>query len=109
MGAQGPVGEIVHWTEYRDFTFDNGTANIQVADGNKASEIARYLASNPSLQLDIDGTMDPRDINLSGPRIDAVHAALMQAGVPNSSMRHGAANDPQFTHDGRVEILISTR
>ncbi len=109
MGAQGPVGEIAHWTEYRDFMFDSGTANIRASDGNKISEIAMYLANNPSLQLDIDGTMDPLNPNLSGPRVNAVHAALIQAGVPDSMMRHGTVNDPQLRQDGRVEILLSTR
>jgi hypothetical protein len=46
---------------------------------------------------------------LSGPRVDAVHAALIQAGVPDTLMRHGSVNDPQLRQDGRVEILLSTR
>jgi outer membrane protein OmpA-like peptidoglycan-associated protein len=108
MGAQGPVGEIAHWTEYRDFTFDSGTANIRASDRNTATVIATYLASNPSLQLGIDGTMNPLNPTLSGQRVNAVRAALQQAGVPDSTIL-GAVNDPQFQHDGRVEILLSTR
>jgi outer membrane protein OmpA-like peptidoglycan-associated protein len=89
--------------------FDSGTANIRASDGNKIAEIATYLASNPSLQLDIDGTTDPLNPSLSGARVNTVHAALIQAGVQDSVMRHGSVNDPQLRQDGRVEILLSTR
>ncbi len=106
MGAQGPVGEIAHWTEYRDFTFDRGTANIRASDQNMAGLIAMYLARNPSLQIGIDGTMNPLNPNLSAQRVNTVRAALAQAGVPDSAIQ---VNDPQYPHDGRVEILLSTR
>ncbi len=107
-GAQGPVGEIARWTEYRYFTFDRGTANITAADRNTASEIATYLANNPSLQLGIDGAMDPLDQNLGGQRVSAVFSALTMAGVPGSSIRRNTINDPQFVPDGRVEVLLSS-
>ena len=91
------------------FTFDSGTANIRASDQNMAGVIATYLASNPSLQLGIDGTMNPLNPNLSAQRVSAVRAALAQAGVPDAMIQGGAVNDPQYPHDGRVEILISTR
>jgi outer membrane protein OmpA-like peptidoglycan-associated protein len=108
MGAQGPVGAIARWTEYRDFTFNPGTADITAADRNTAAEIATYLASNPSLQLGIDGVMDPANQNLGAQRVNAVHSALTMAGVPDSSIRRSMLNDPHFTPDGRVEILLSS-
>jgi outer membrane protein OmpA-like peptidoglycan-associated protein len=108
MGAQGPVGAIGRWTEYRDFTFNPGTADITAGGRNTAAEIATYLSNNPSLQLGIDGVMDPADQNLGGPRVNAVLTALTMAGVPNSSIRRTMLNDPHFTPDGSVEVLLSS-
>jgi outer membrane protein OmpA-like peptidoglycan-associated protein len=73
------------------------------------AEIAAYLAKNPSLQVGIDGTTDSPNQDLTAGRVGAVRAALMQAGVPDQKIRRGAFNDPQFTHDGRVEVLLSTQ
>ena len=108
-GAQGPVGAVDRWTAYRDFSFDDGRMDIRASDRSTVSDIALYLANNPSLQVGIDGTADPRNQNLSDGRVSAVRAALMQAGVQDYRIRRGAFNDPQFRQDGRVEILISTQ
>jgi outer membrane protein OmpA-like peptidoglycan-associated protein len=109
MGAQGPVGAIASWTAYRDFTFDEGRVDIRASDRATASEIATYLSQNPSLQVALDGTTDSRRQNLSDGRVGAVRTALNQAGVPNYKIQQGAFIDPQFAHDGRVEVLISTQ
>jgi hypothetical protein len=110
MGPQGPAGIVNSWTAYRDFTFDRGRTEILPAGRNTAAEIAQYLAKNPSLQVGIDGTMmDSRNQSLSDGRVNSVRVALQQAGVPASRIRQGAFNDPQFSHDGRVEVLISTQ
>jgi outer membrane protein OmpA-like peptidoglycan-associated protein len=109
MGAQGPVGVVDRWTEYRDFTFDRGQVDIRASDRRKVDEIAAYLVNNPSLQVGIDGTSDRRNQRLSDGRANSVRVALMQAGVPATRIREGAFNDPQFDHDGRVEVLISTQ
>jgi hypothetical protein len=108
-GARGPVGAVDRWTAYRAFTFDDGRMDIRASDQDTVSEISMYLANNPSLQVGIDGTADSRNQNLSDGRVSAVRAALMQAGVQDYRIRRGAFNDPQFRHDGRVEILISTQ
>ena len=108
-GARGPIGGIVRWTECRDITFDIGTGNIWASDLNIASEIATYLASGSSPRFRIDGTMDQLYSDLSVQRINAVRTALMRAGVPNAAIQGGVVNDLQFTHNGRVEILLSTR
>ena len=109
-GAQGPAGVIASWTAYREFTFDQGRVDIRRSQRGMASEIASYLANNPSLQVGIDGTMmDSRNQSLTDGRVNSVRVALEQAGVPNYKIRQGAFNDPQFTHDGGVEVLLSTR
>jgi hypothetical protein len=107
-GAHGLVGAVDRWTPYRAFGFDNGTADIQASDRSTVSEIAMYLAKNPSLEVGIDGTANPRFQSLSAGRVSAVRTALMQAGVPDYKIRRGAFNDPLFVRDGRVEVLLST-
>jgi outer membrane protein OmpA-like peptidoglycan-associated protein len=71
------------------------------------------MNQNPSLQIGIDGSMDPRgsdprDQNLSDRRVSAVRDALVQAGVPSYKILTGAFGDTQLTRDRRVEVLIST-
>jgi len=107
-GARGPVGAIDRWTPYRALRFDDGTVNIQASDRGTVSEIAMYLAKNPSLEVGIDGTADPSYQSLSEGRVNTVRTALMQAGVPDYKIRRGAFNDPQFVRNGRVEVLLST-
>ena len=80
---------------------------------SKVSEIATYMNQNPSLQVGIDGSMDPRGTDprnqdLSDRRVEAVRSALIQAGVPAHKIQTGAFGDTQLTRDRRVEVLIST-
>jgi outer membrane protein OmpA-like peptidoglycan-associated protein len=112
-GAQGPVGVVDRWTSLRDFMFEYNKADLQPSDTSKVSEIADYMKQNPSLQVGIDGSMDPRgtdprDQNLSDRRVSAVRDALIQAGVPASKIQAGAFGDAQLARDRRVEVLIRT-
>ncbi len=71
------------------------------------------MKQNPSLQIGIDGSMDPRgsdprDQNLSDRRVSAVRDALIQAGVPASKIQTGAFGDTGLTRDRRVEVLLKT-
>jgi hypothetical protein len=112
-GAQGPVGVVDRWTSYREFVFDYNAANINTGDQGKVAEIAGYMKQNPSLQIGIDGSMDPRgndprDQALSDRRVGAVRDALIQAGVPASKIQTGAFGDTRLTRDRRVEVLVKT-
>jgi hypothetical protein len=109
MGPSGPAGIVNGWTPYRDIAFDRGSSDIQVSSQSTISEIARYLGRNPSLQVGLDGNMSSANDGLRDARTGAVRTALMQAGVSDARIQQGAFNDPQFSHDGRVEVLISTR
>ena len=60
QGAQGPAGAINRWVSFRDFTFQDGSAEIQYFDSPKITETAAYMSQNPSIQVAIDGSMDPR-------------------------------------------------
>jgi outer membrane protein OmpA-like peptidoglycan-associated protein len=54
------------------------------------------MHQNPSLQVGIDGSMDPggtdpRDQNLSDRRVSTVREALIQAGVRADKIKTGAS------------------
>src|SRR6185437_3451314 len=51
IGAQGAVGIVAYWTAYRDFHFDRRTSDLGSSEMGRISEIAGYLARNPSLEL----------------------------------------------------------
>lgn len=112
-GDQGPAGVIDRWVSYRDFMFEYDRAEIRPSETGMVVEIAAYLKQNPSLQVGIDGTMDPRGTDprnqgLCDRRVHAVRDALRQAGVPNDKISIGAFGDAQLRRDRRVEVLIST-
>ena len=58
--AQLRVPDVDRWTSFREFVFEYNGANITTVDQSKVTEIAGYLNPNPSLQVGIDGSMDPR-------------------------------------------------
>jgi outer membrane protein OmpA-like peptidoglycan-associated protein len=113
MGRQGAAGVVDRWTSYRDFDFEYDRADMRNSDATKVSEIATYMKQNPSLQVGIDGSMDPRGTDprnqqLSDRRVDTVRTALINAGVPASRIKTGAFGDTSLTKDRRVEVLIIT-
>ncbi len=112
-GAQGPVGVVDRWTSFREFMFEYNGADLRAFDQSKVADIAGYMKENPSLQLGIDGSMDPRgsdprDQNLSDRRVGAVRDALIQAGVPAFKIQTGAFGDTRLARDRRVEVLVKT-
>ncbi|HUG37385.1 MAG TPA: OmpA family protein [Candidatus Limnocylindrales bacterium] len=114
LGAQGPVGVVASWTSIRNFTFEFSRAEIAASDRDKVSDIAAYMNQNPSLQIGIDGSMDPqgrdpRNQDLSDRRVGSVREALIAAGVPAHRIRTGAFGDPGQTRDRRVDVLVRTR
>jgi outer membrane protein OmpA-like peptidoglycan-associated protein len=114
VGAQGAVGIVERWTAYREFNFDRTASDMRVSEMNRISEIAAYLAQNPSLEVGIDGSMAVRGFNqgerdLSNLRADSVREALMQAGVPSYKIQMGAFADPSRLQQGQIQVLIKTR
>ena len=108
------MGIVGSWTPYRDFTFANDEANVQSSEMVTVTEIAAYMANNPSLMLGIDGSTNPQDG--SGPaqqdldqrRAGAVRDALIQAGVASGRIQVGALSDPQLRRNRQVEVLLRT-
>jgi hypothetical protein len=107
-GPQGPAGVINRWTSYRDFKFESNMAELRASDKDKVSEIATYMKANPSLNIAIDGSMEPRNQDLTDQRVDTVRAALIKAGVPASRIQTGAFGDRTPAQNGRVLVLIRT-
>jgi outer membrane protein OmpA-like peptidoglycan-associated protein len=107
-GAQGPVGIVARWTSYRVITFNTTDADISASDNRTIAEIAAYMTKNPSLQVGIDGYMDPNDRNLSDRRVGAVRDALIIAGVPSHKVMIGAFGDQRYSREQRVDVLLRT-
>jgi outer membrane protein OmpA-like peptidoglycan-associated protein len=112
-GAQGPTGVLNRWTSFRDFSFEFGRSDLLDSDTRKVSEITEYMNQNPSLQLGIDGSMDPRGTDprsqdLSDRRVNTVREALIQAGVAPHRIQAGNFGDAGARRDRRVEVLVST-
>jgi peptidoglycan-associated lipoprotein len=104
---------VARWTLYRDFRFDYDRSELRASEMKKVSEIAHYLKKNPSLNVGLDGSMDPRGTDprnqdLNNRRVSAIRDALVEAGVPASKIQMGAFGDTQLLRDRRVAALICT-
>jgi outer membrane protein OmpA-like peptidoglycan-associated protein len=113
-GPQGPTGVVTQWTSYRDFWFESDKATLYSSDSAKVAEIAAYMKANPSLQLGIDGSTNPRataqyTLNLCDNRVKALRDALITAGVPAYRISAGMFGDVNLRRSGRVEVLLKTR
>jgi len=111
FGPVWPTDVTERWTSYQDFWFDAGRADIYPADASKVTDIAAYMKQNTSMQLGIDSSMNPNSIDqgkldLARRRGNAVHDALITAGVAASRIKSGAFGDTGLRRDGRVEVLI---
>jgi hypothetical protein len=113
-GPQGPTGMVYNWTSYRDFWFDAGRSNIHKADSGKLQEIADYMTANPSLELGIDASSNPRatqtrDINLADNRVKSIRDGLIAAGISADRIRSGNFGIVEFRRTDRVEVLLKTK
>jgi outer membrane protein OmpA-like peptidoglycan-associated protein len=89
-------------------TFDRARSDLSASDKAIVTEIAAYMAQNPSLQAGIDGFRDPNNQSLSDRRVGAVREALIVAGVPANKVQVGAFGDPNASRERRVEVLLSS-
>ena len=112
-GQQTLAGGVALWTTWCDFGFDRSEARLPVSEVEIISEIAVYLAQNPSLEIGIDGSMksgasqSARD--LSTRRAASVRDALLKAGVPVYKIRVGAFSNPDRRQEDAIQILMKTR
>lgn len=113
MGPMGSTGQIANWTSYRDFWFDQNMTQMHEADRQLVSEIATYMQANPTIQLGIDASTNPRataqrDVTMRDSRVNAIRSSLIAAGVPASRISAGQFGNVDHRRDGRVEILLRT-
>jgi outer membrane protein OmpA-like peptidoglycan-associated protein len=123
-GAQGPAGskgtDIV-WATYGDVLFDFAKADIKATEQSKISALATYLKEHPTFAVELEGFADPRgtqdyNLRLTRQRVEAVRAALVEAGVPAASITTGSygklnakcttQNEACWQQDRRVEIIV---
>jgi outer membrane protein OmpA-like peptidoglycan-associated protein len=114
QGRTGSTGIINQWISYKDYDFDYNDARVRSSDRAKSDEIAKYVKANPSLQLGIDGSInpngsDPRDQALSERRVESVRLSLINAGVPANRISIGSFGDMEERRDRRVQVLFITR
>ena len=112
-GAQGQVGMVSRWTPYREITFDSNAADIEPSGMSTISEISRHTWRKIRFKLGIDGSInsastEPLNQDLSNRRVNAVHDALVHAGVPASKIQTGSFSDSQFRRNRRVDVLLKT-
>jgi len=113
IGPMGPTGIVENWASFREFWFDPNTTAIHDGDRYLVREIAAYMMANPSLELGIDGSTNPRattqrEMDLRDTRVRGIRDALIAAGVPASRISDGMIGNVDHRRDGRVEVLLRT-
>jgi outer membrane protein OmpA-like peptidoglycan-associated protein len=113
QGDTGVAGIVGQWTPYKEFNFAFNDSQIQDRDSAKIAEIATYMKANPSLQLLLDGSMDPngtdpKDQKMSDRRVESIRIALIDAGVSSDRIKTGALANSKTRHDRHVEVLFAS-
>lgn len=90
-GSQNMIGNILTNGKFitHGITFDIDKATIKPESMGVLNEVAKFLQSNPSIKMEIDGHTDnsgtaPHNLTLSQQRADAVKAQLESMGVDES-------------------------
>lgn len=116
MPTMRAAADLTPWTAYRTFRFDAAAVDISPFDLPKISEIVAYLATNPSLDVGIDGTLaaagtSAADRSLGSRRATAIRRALMDAGAGVSSYKIfvGAFAAPDRRNAGQIQVLVGPR
>jgi len=112
-GERGVTGSFERWIAYREVWFDPNSQDIHDADRPLFEEIASYMRANPSLDLGIDGSTNPRatsrrDIDLGTNRVKAIRESLVNAGVPADRISEGFYGDQNLRRDQKVDLLVRT-
>jgi outer membrane protein OmpA-like peptidoglycan-associated protein len=112
-GITGTAGVVASWTPYREFWFEYNGSDLRRDQQSKVTDIVAYLKANPSLEIGIDGSMnprgsDPQNQSLANRRVDSIRLALENAGISSQRIRVGAFGNPSLLRDRRVEVLLRT-
>lgn len=121
-GAAGAAGAAAQWRSFADILFDYDKSNIRASEAAKITDVAKYMQSDPSVNLRIDGYADPRgtsqyNLALSQRRVGAVRDALVKEGVPGNRISTGHFGEQRpkcnekteacYQMDRRVEIFVT--
>lgn len=121
VGAMGPRGTDFAWTAFGDVLFDFDRATLREEEVAKLTELASMLKQNPDYRVELEGFADPRgtdayNLALSRRRVQAVRMALIEAGVPETSIMTGAYGEMTlrcteeteecWQSDRRVEVMV---
>lgn len=118
MGRQGPQRP---WVTFADFLFDFDRSVVRGSETGKVDKLKQYMQEHPGIEVGLDGHADPRGTAaynqpLSQRRVDAVKAALLNAGIASDKIQTGAFGESQpkcsqateecWQRDRRVEVLV---
>ncbi len=84
------------WQPLENIQFAARQVGISENCGNKIAKLVAWLQANPSLEVGLDGHADQGDResrDLAERRVEAVHAALITAGVDPARIEVGAFGD----------------
>jgi len=120
--AQGPTGTAEGWTLFKEVVFDYDSTSVPSKEMYKVSDTVNYLQQNPSIRVGIDNFANPNNTEqvnttLAQRRVDAVRAALINAGLPADRIQGGVitrtryqCNDNSLMNNDecrRVGVLIN--
>ena len=121
-GIAGPAGQDATWPTVSDVLFEFDSAELTPDDAQRLSQVASYLKTHDNVIVRLDGHTDPRGTSgyndqLSDRRVQAVHKALVDAGVPAERIdimafgeRRPKCNEqtePCYKADRRVEVFFA--
>jgi outer membrane protein OmpA-like peptidoglycan-associated protein len=101
FSAQGPTGSGEGWILFKEVVFDYDQMNIPSKEMDKVSDTVNYLQQNPSFRVGIDNFTNPNNtetenLTLAQRRVDAVRAALINAGLPADRLRKGVITRTRY-------------
>ena len=121
-GTAGPAGQDATWPVVSDILFELDSAEMNPDDAQRMRQVASYLKSHDNVIVRLDGHTDPRgswnhNDKLSDRRVQAVHKALVDAGVPPDRIdivafgeRRPKCNEQTeacYKFDRRVEVFFA--
>ncbi len=108
--------EAAPWAAYREFNFASTSAEIPTSETPKLGEIVAYVASDPSLDVRIDGNsgsdgVSQAERDLNDRRVASIRRALMDtgAGVASYKIQTGPYGAPERRRPGQILVLIGPR
>lgn len=108
-GYRGAAGRVGYWVSFREFDFYSNESTLSAQDMNKVRDIAAYMRDNPSLKVGIDGAaVRSRDQAVNDRRVNAIRAALIDAGVSPSKISVGAIENRNLRRNGRIVVFFAT-